>query len=349
MKKIKLLILFLSVYTQIIAQQQPDSAKQRMMDEISKKMIDSITAVRIDEAALMYPVIRQFSISQQSSSTVNIRSKFNDDSRTNGRMQMSRTIANFNLPVWSKNHQTMVASVGFTHQHLDLKELLTNSTAYSITDQNRNISMFNFGLTYNKRDTLLNRPVSLTAMAGGLFDANFSSRLLRFGAVITTPIKATEKSSLTLGLILNIDPSAIIPIVPLISYTYKFKSLDMDLLADLPYRVALRKVVSQKASISVFSETTGNASFLFFEDHKTALPERMTLATTEQKGGLLLEYRLTKKTVFSLSGGINATLQSRVFKVGKRQSDYLISNKTGAMPYVQFGFSVLPFWAPFKR
>lgn len=92
-----------------------------------------------------------------------------------------------------------------------------------------------------------------------------------------------------------------------------------------------------------------SSGFVENDDAHSILPARMIFATTEQRTGLLIEYRLTRKLVFSLSGGLNSTLQSRVFEVGKRQSDYLISNKTGAMPYAQVGLSMLPFWTPFKR
>jgi hypothetical protein len=75
----------------------------------------------------------------------------------------------------------------------------------------------------------------------------------------------------------------------------------------------------------------------------------MAFATTEIHSGLMFEYRLTKKAVISFSSGVNATLQSRIFKVGAKQNDYLISNKNNATPFISVGVSLLPFWNPFKQ
>jgi hypothetical protein len=349
MKKIKLLIILLSIYTQVSAQEQMDPTQQGMVNIIRQKMIDSITALRIDEAALMYPVIRQFSITQQNNFSGNIRSKLYDNRIYNGRISTARTTVDMKLPILSQNKNILVANLGFIYQGIGLDKFEKASPIFPLSVRDRNVSMFNFGLNYTRRDTLLNIPVSLTATVGGLFDAEFRSQQLSFGAVVTVPVITTESSRLTVGIIAIIDPSAMLPAIPFISYYHKFKAPDMDLMADMPYRIALRKAVTKRTSISIFGETSSNSSFLFFGKGNPDLPDRMTFATTEQKSGLLLECRVTKKVVFSLSGGLNTTIQSRIFEVGKRQGDYLITNKNGAMPFVQLGFSLLPFWSPFKK
>lgn len=349
MQKTKLLLLLLLVSAHVSAQGQPDSTKQRMMDEIKQRMADSIRAARVDEAALMYPRIRQFSISHQSNFGGTIRSKLRDDEFFSGRIRTARTTVNLTVPIITLNKNIVAASVGFVQQYFDLNEIATINPNYVVSEQDRNVPMFNFSLSYNRRDTLFNIPVSLTAMVGGLFNPDFTSKQLRFTGIVAVPLFRTERSSLTVGVVGNIDPSSLVPVIPLISYSYKFKSLGVDLMADLPQRIAIRKAVTPRASVTMFSEMAGNNSFFGIDEPTPTLPKRMTFATTELRSGLLLEYRLTRKAVVSLSGGLNTTIQSRIFKVGVRQSDYLMSNKTGGMPFVQVGFSLLPFWAPFRK
>lgn len=349
MRNIRVLILLLVASGYVQGQQQVDPVRQKMMADMKRKMIDSIRSARIDEAALIYPRIRQLTITHQSSGEGNIRSKLYGNDFFSGRMRMSRTTVNMNIPILTQNKNIIVASVGFVHQFFDLDQITTQNPEYSVSEETRYIPMVNLAASFNRRDTIFNIPVSLTASVGGIFNPDFASKQLRFLGVLTVPVIRRENTNMTVGLILNIDPSSLTPFIPLISYSHKFKELDVYLLADLPYRAALRKTIGKRNSLSIFSEMAGNNSFFGFNDSNSTLPHRMTFATTELKSGLMFEHRLTKKAILSFSGGLNSTLQSRIFRVGAKQNDYLIKNKTGATPFVQVGFSLLPFWDPFKR
>jgi hypothetical protein len=331
------------------AQQQVDPARKKMMDAIKRKMIDSIRSARIDEAAMIYPRIRQLTITHQSNGEGNISSKLYGKDFFSGRMRTNRTTVNMNIPILTQNKNTAVASIGFVHQFFDLDQITTQAPDYSVSEETRYVPMINLAASFNRRDTLFNIPVSLTASVGGLFNPDFASKQFRFLGILTVPVIRKENTNLTVGVVLNIDPSSLTPFIPLISYSHKFKALDIDLLADLPYRVALRRTIAKRNSVSIFSEMAGNNSFFGFDGPNPMLPHRMTFATTELKTGLMFEHRLTRKAVLSFSGGLNSTLQSRIFRVGAKQNDYLIKNKTGATPFIQVGFSLLPFWDPFKR
>ncbi|WP_188928940.1 DUF6268 family outer membrane beta-barrel protein [Dyadobacter endophyticus] len=349
MRNIKILILFLIVSGSVQAQQQVDSTRQKMIDAIRRKMIDSVRSARIDEAALKYPRIRQLTVTHQNNAEGDMSSKLLGNNFFRGRMRTNRTTVNMNIPLLTQNKNIAVASIGFVHQFFDLNKVTTEAPGYVVSEETRYVPMVNLAASFTRRDTLFNIPLSLTASLGGLFNPDFQSAQLRFLGILTVPIIRRENTNMTVGVILNIDPSSLTPFIPLISYSHKFKSLDIDLMADLPYRVALRKTIAKKNSLSAFSEMAGNNSFFGFDGPNPTLPHRMTFATTELKSGLMFEHRLTKKVVLSFSGGVNTTLQSRIFKVGAKQNDYLIKNKTGATPFVQVGFSMLPFWDPFKR
>lgn len=349
MRTIKVMILFVVVCGYVQAQEQVDPVRQKMMADMKRKMIDSIRSVRIDEAALIYPKIRQLTITHQSNGEGTFRSKLYGNDFFSGRMRMSRTTVNMNIPILAQNKNIIVASIGFVHQFFDLNKITTLNPEYSVSEETRYVPMLNLAASFNRRDTLLNIPFSLTGSVGGIFNPDFASAQLRFLGILTVPVIRRENTNLTVGVVLNIDPSSLTPFIPIISYSHKFKSLDVDLFADLPYRVALRKKVAKRNSLSLFSEMAGNNSFFGFDGPSPMLPHRMTFATTELKSGLMFEHRLTRKAVLSFSGGLNSTLQSRIFRVGAKQNDYLIKNKTGATPFIQVGFSLLPFWDPFKR
>lgn len=341
MPKIKLLLLFLSVSVYAKAQQDHDVLKQ--------KMIDSIKDIRMDEAALMYPRIRQFSITHQENLYGSIQSKLYGNAFFKGRFRSSKTTINMNLPIINRNNNTLVLSLGVIHQHFGIKEVVNYDTQHPFTDMTNYIPMISTGLTYNRRDTLFGHAVNFTASLNGLFNPSYSRRQFSFTGLISAPIIKTANSSLTGGMLISIDPSSPIPASIFLSYFHKFRSLNMDLMVDLPYRVALRKAVSSRFSATGFGELSGNNAF--FKSNNTTpttLPQQLTYSSLEIKAGMLFEYRFTKKAVLSFSGGMNATLTSKIREQGEKPSNYFIKNNNGMAPYIQVGFSLLPFWKPFR-
>jgi hypothetical protein len=348
MSKITLLVL-LSTACVCAYAQEPDPAREKMMADMKQKMMDSIRSVRIEEAALMYPRLRQLTVTHHNNAEGNIDSRLLGNEFFSGRIRSSRTSLNLNVPVLTQRKNIVVASVGFVHQFIDLSKITNYDSRYVVSQETRNIPMFSLAASYNRRDTLFHIPVSFTASFGGLFSSDFTSKQLRFLGLVTIPVIRRENTNMTIGAALTIDPSALLPVVPIISYSHKWKSIKTDLFVDFPYRVALRKVVTKKNFVTAFSEMTGNNSFFSFNDPSPVLPDRMNFSTVELKSGLMFEHRLTKKAILSLSGGLNTTLRSKLIKVGGKQSDYVIKNKTPATPYIQIGFSLLPFWDPLKR
>ena len=349
MQKLLLLLSFVSLSAIAMAQEPTDTVKLKKMNAMKQRLMDSIRSERIDDAALTYPRIRQLTISQQINTGGTIRSKLHGKDFFSGKMRTARTSVNMNLPIVSGNKDNIVASVGFIHQYFDLYDVTAQDPNYAIADETRNIPMFNLNLSYSRRDTLFKIPVNLTASVGSLFNPGLSKYQFRFLGVLSVPLIRRENTNLTVGVIGFIDPTSLTPVIPLISYYKRFPSSGLDLIVDLPQRIALRKTLGKRNYLGIYSEVTGYNSFFGFNETTPTLPTNLNFAQTEIKSGLLYENRLTKKMVFSLSGGVVTMLRSRITEVGARQDKYLIDSKTGATPFVQAGISFLPFWEPFKK
>ena len=93
----------------------------------------------------------------------------------------------------------------------------------------------------------------LSPSPGGIFNPDFASKQLRFLGVLTVPVIRRENTNMTVGVVLNTDPSSLTSFIPLISYLHKFKELDVYLLADL--------TIGKRNSLSIFIEMAGNYSF----------------------------------------------------------------------------------------
>jgi len=338
MRKINWLIVFLIVSSYANAQQDSSAAK--------KKMMDSVRAVYIDEAALKYPRIRQFSISHEAAGAGDIRSELYGKDFFKGRLRTSTTTINLNVPVIESGKNTVVAGFGVIQQHFSLDEVTSYNVQYAVPKENRDLTTFRTSINYIRRDTLLGLPITFNVGVTGLFNSSFSRQRLTYTGLISLPLLRTKNSSLTAGLIVNIDPSSPVPAFPFLSYSHRFQSLRMDLMVDMPSRIAVRKELNKKASLSVFGDLAGSNSFL--DINNATLPQQNIYSSLSIKSGLLFEYRFTKKAVFSFSGGLQSTLTSKVVEHNETQSNYFIKNNNDMVPYLQVGVSLLPFWKPFR-
>lgn len=339
MKKLHLAILFLSL-TSLGAFAQNQQAKN------NKLSTDSITAAAIDQAALIYPQIRQFSITHVQGFAGNISAKANGSPLFDGRYQLGRTNINMSLPFLDTKNNALIGSLGVVHQFTKISEIKNLNPQQPVMETLDYIPMISLGASFTHRDSIFNHPITFSASLRGLFNPDFSRRQLTFTGIILVPIVEKRYTRLNLGLVVNIDPSSPIPAFIMLNYFHTFRVPNIDLLIDAPYRIVLRKPIKSRASLSLQSELVGNNSFFGFNTPN--FPNKLTFSTLELKSGFLLEYRVTKKMVFSLSGGAMTTITSRIFEQGEKPKNYLVDNKHSTVPYAQVGISLLPFWRPFK-
>lgn len=322
---------------------------QQSVQDPKSKMMDSIKAAYLDQAALMYPRIRQFSITHQENAATNMTSKLYGKDFFKSKFRSSRTTIDMNFPILNKGKNTLAMNVGAIHQFFGIRDITNYNQEQTAVETNAYIPMLNLGATYVHRDSLFGRPITYSASANALVNPSFSSRQFTFRGLINMPIRKTENSNLMAGAIILLDPSAPAPFFLYVSYYHSFRSIGLELMADVPYRLALRKELTKKSSLTWNTEMVGSNSFFEFANPNPSLPKKLTFSTLEIKSGLLYEYRLTKKLVFSASGGLNSTIKSRILEQGAKPKDYFINNKNGMGPYAQVGLSLLPFWSPFKK
>lgn len=310
-----------------------------------RKIQDSIAEARTDYAALLYPRLRQFSITHQENVSTSLKAKLDGKEFFNARYQFSRTALSLHVPLIDRPNNTFVGTIGVVHQFFNIREM---EDIPSTTQSDNYIPMIDLGMSFTHRDSLFGKPVSFTAAVRGLFDAPMERRQITGLGMVAFQLVQNKYSRLSAGLMLAVDPSSPAPIFPFIVYFHHFKNPGLDLMIDLPYRFAIRKPI-KKTSITLLTEMNGTNSFFEFKNAGHDLPEKMTFSTLEIKSGLLFEYNFTRKAVLSISGGISTSAKANILEQGANPHDYLIENKVGPTPYGQVGLSILPFWRPFKR
>ncbi|CAM3917080.1 hypothetical protein SAMN06265348_111206 [Pedobacter westerhofensis] len=316
--------------------QQSDAKKLAV-----QRMTDSLKMEALSGYAQLYPQLRQGFFSADFIGNANVHSELNGKDLYDGKMKITRIRTNFNLPLaqWGRNRIT--GTLGYQQQHLQTTEINSFNPEFSALDRDITKSAGSFTATFSRSDSIFNKQVIYSAGISGISDEFSSVKRVNYIGTVTVPLKRSRYSSLTVGMAIFIDPSAVSPVIPIISYWHKFKERDLDLFVDLPSRISLRKQLSKRSSASLGSELGG--TLLFFDVNQPSLPQNTIYTNVEVRSGATFEYLATKKLILGINGGIYSTTASRMFDHNAKPDSYFYRSQAGSVPYVSFSVSFLPF------
>lgn len=306
-----------------------------------KKMIDSIKKVYIREAAVRSPALRQVVISTDLIADGTIRSKLYGNNLFDGTLSQIRTSALVNVPVhaWGKNKLT--ASFSFFHQHLSVmtgKQYMPDS--HRIPDTSVTKLTVGLSASYQRVDSLFGRRVIYTGSLSVLADDyRFAQKVSFIGGMIFQ-LKQTRNTNISLGMLLNIDPSVDIPVLPLFIYWHKFKN-DVELDINLPQRLLVRKALSKRSWVYFGTSMAGSVSFFRFSH--TVLPADVSFSSVDLKTGPGVDFRLNKLLMIGANTGVLTPITSRQFERNESSNKYFLSNRISTIPYLNVTVSLLPF------
>ncbi|TDQ11184.1 DUF6268 family outer membrane beta-barrel protein [Pedobacter metabolipauper] len=312
------------------------------ISEVSKGLaIDSIRKMQMEQAALRNPVLRQINISTDVITRGDISGKINGDPLFKGKASTVRTTALFNVPVKSWGKNSVSTSISYFQQRLKVDEVQSFQPGLSNDDVIFNKSTVGLTASFQRRDSLFGKPVFYMASVSGVTNDAGSIKKLSYLGTALFPIKQTATTRYSAGVVINIDPSLKIPAFLLFTYWHKFKN-DLEFNLNLPSQIAFRKGLSDRLSATAGTSLSG--SLAFFELNQPNVPHDANYTTIDLKTGIGVEYRIGKKFVFGMNGGILTPLSARAFDRTKTSDEYFLNNKISNAPYVNFSFSVLPFF-----
>jgi hypothetical protein len=204
------------------------------------------------------------------------------------------------------------------------------------------ITTLSLQLAASRSDSLFNRPVVYNVGVTALTNASFSQSRFIVTGLVSFSLRRTATTSLSIGALFAIDPSSPSPVVPFVSYFHSFNALHLELYADFPSRVVLRRPLSPKSALSLGSNLGGNLSF--FNINHTTLPQDAIHTILELKTGFLYEYRFSPKMVLGVNTGILSTLRSKMLENKANVSDSFLENNNASVPFINLSVSFLPFW-----
>lgn len=156
----------------------------------------------------------------------------------------------------------------------------------------------------------------------------------------TMLLKANQKTRMTVGFMVNIDPAAQIPAIPTFSYEHKF---DNGLIADivLPRSMYLRKFVFKRnGRLSVGMELDQTNFYMYNLDGTRQKYEYRQL---DINPGMVYEHAIGKYLMLTAKSGMKLSPNGRIFKKESSFGDPVYEIKPDPSFYFNVGVSFNPF------
>ena len=138
-------------------------------------------------------------------------------------------------------------------------------------------------------------------------------------------LKRTERTTLTLGAIVFIDPTSQLPFFPTFSYNHHFKSSKWEVDFILPQRLLLRRPVGENGRFSLGS--TFGATGFYVNVDSPGFAHVFEYSQLEIKSDVIYEHRLS----------------DFLTEKGEPTDDFIYENDQNPTGYFQVGLSIDPF------
>lgn len=155
-------------------------------------------------------------------------------------------------------------------------------------------------------------------------------------------MKRTERTTITLGAFVFIDPTSQIPFFPTFSFTHRFKNSPWEVDFILPQRLLIRRQIGDYGRISVGS-TFGSSGFYVNVDAPN-FPDVFEYSQLEINSGVIYEHLLASNLIVTVKGGLTNFISNRLTEKGEANKDFIYENEQDATGYFNVGLSFDPFF-----
>ena len=292
---------------------------------------DTIPAVKQQSYPLEKPLILQYDRINNAEYTTRDR---DGQILKEGKAQISRFRAYGSFKIYQKEKVTLSTSLLYTHENIT--NYTRNVTENSLAKNSFNTNDVDLIVNGFYRSTLWNRPLihsaSVIIASPNVFDVKKVFAMVSSSVVF---VKGPQ-TRYTLGLALALDPSTIIPVLPLVTYWHRFDNPFWEIDIVLPQKIALRRANFLKGWFTVGTELCGNG---FFATESTNRQGNYEYRYTDLYSGVGYE-RLVGKLLIGARTGFRSTIQGRMLKVYNRNNDYLFDTKNNTVPYLNLSISL---------
>lgn len=307
-------------------------------DTIPKTARDSANVPKraVAYAADKFTIVRPLNIEFSQASPYNFSPKKGNTSLQDGKVNdftQAKVSANFNFI--KKKTWMLGATAGYkyTRAESNMFEPVTNNPKVLQEDFHYFFSSINF--TYFS-SLFKKRTIYSSSLVVDGSDQHFERvKGLLTGVMV---LKANQKTKMTVGLAVNIDPSAQTPVIPIFTYEHKFNN---GLIADvtLPKSIYLRKYVFGSGRVSLGTELDRTSFYLYNLD---GTDQRYEYRQVDINNGLIYEHAIGN-FVITGKAGVKLTPSGRLFKKEDSFNDAVFEMAPDPTFYFNVGVSFNPF------
>jgi hypothetical protein len=216
---------------------------------------------------------------------------------------------------------------------------LAQPTIAGAMSANRNFQYLSGALNFTYFSKLFNKRVIYGAsiIADGSEQHLERIKGLAYGSIV---LKANDRTKMTAGIIVNIDPTSILPVLPSFTYEHKFHDgLSLDVL--LPKYLYLRKFISKNDRISLGTEFD-RPDFYLYKLNPNNLSQKYEYQQLDVNSGLTYEHLLGNYFVFKARTGLRYTPNGKLFDKNDYSSP-LYQTSANSTFFFNVGLSFDPF------
>lgn len=290
-----------------------------------------------------FPTTRILDVQYEQLGPTNFDSKLFGDRFEKGRIDShDRLKVAINVPFFTSHSKRFVltSSLRYKYETYDFGDIYKVNSTIPFTREKEEIHFFAAALSGTYISTLFHKPIIYNATA--TVDGN-QENVQRVKGFVTANVvlKRTANTTITVGALVMLDPSSIIPLTPLFTYNHKFENSKWDVDFILPQRILFRRGLLENGRISLGTELNSESFYLNLDTQ--SLKGVYELNQLELKSGITYEYRFSSKIIGTVKAGVNNVLSTRITEKGERTNRYVYDQKEDPQGYFRFGISYNPF------
>jgi hypothetical protein len=333
MNKLKSLTFCLLVLVITPAISQVEENKKQSTDSLKQK-----TVIGIKEK---FPRVRFLNFEYGQSLSRDFDSELFDQAFQEGKIKAQRQFsAVANIPIYRTRKWSLTGSLNYEFNELEFDNIET--TDVTVFEQNGIVDFHNFSTALSSTyfSTLFKKPVIYNASL--IVDGNDKGFERIKGLVgLSFILKRTERTTMTLGAIVFVDPTTQIPFFPTFSYNHRFKNSKWEVDFILPQRLLFRRFVGENGRFSIGSSFGATGFYVNVDNPEFA--DVFEYSQLEIKSGIIYEHRFNNYLIGTFQGGIQNFISNRLTEKGEPTSDFIYQNNQNATGYFQAGISIDPF------
>ncbi|MAN59579.1 MAG: hypothetical protein CMC08_07065 [Flavobacteriaceae bacterium] len=288
-----------------------------------------------------FPRTRVFNIEYGQSLQRDFSSELFDENFQEGEITTQRNLnVSANIPIYRTMKWSLTGSLNYQFNEFEFDNIKT--TEVTVFEQNGVVNFHNFSTALSSTyfSTLFKKPVIYNASL--IVDGNDKGLERIKGLVgLSFILMRSERTTITLGAIVFVDPTSQIPFFPTFSYNHRFKNSKWEVDFILPQHLLLRRPLGENGRISVGSNF-GSTGFYVNVDAPN-FAETFEYSQLEIRSGVIYEHRFSNFLIGTFQGGLQHFISNRLTEKAEPTSDFIYKNDQDATGYFQVGISIDPF------